>query len=387
MDTGSGTRIDTTIGAMHGNDIIWEPTRERREASAMFRFMRKHTAADYEELHQWSIESPADFWPALCDFCGIEFASPARHVVSRPDNIENAGWFAGAKLNFASHLLRHDGDKAALLACREDGRRQQISRAELRQSVADVALALRESGVVKGDRVAAILPNSSEAVIAMLATASIGAIWSSCSPDFGSDGIVDRFRQIEPKVLFAVNAYLYNGKVCDVRATLERVVASIPSLRRTIITQFVDETSADTTIPSAVEWQDFRSSAGELEFAAVEFDHPLYIMFSSGTTGVPKCIVHGHGGTLLQQSKELVLHTNVTERDTLFYFTTCGWMMWNWMVSGLGTGATILLYDGSPFYSDGHILWSLAEREKISVFGTQCKVHFGVRESRRSTEG
>ena len=349
---------------MSNNPIIWEPDTARIRASAMYRFMRQHGFGDYKELHQWSIDNPASFWPELCEYCDIEFDQPPTAVVLRPDNIMDAGWFDGAQLNFASHMLRHCGTEAAIVFCGEDGARREISRDELRQSVAGIAAALRSHGVEKGDRVAGFLPNCPEAIIAMLATASIGAIWSSCSPDFGINGVLDRFGQIEPKVLFAVNSYLYNGKDCDTSNTVASVAAAIPSLLKTVIVPFIDD---------ATSWQDFIVDDAVLEISPVEFNHPLYVMFSSGTTGVPKCIVHGHGGTLLQQSKEHVLHTDVSESDNLFYFTTCGWMMWNWLVCGLGTGATLILFDGAPFFNDGRILWDIAEQEGITIFGTSAK--------------
>jgi acetoacetyl-CoA synthetase len=339
----------------------------------MYRFMHEQGFEDYAALHEWSIKESAAFWTALCDFCSIGFERAADQVLSRPDNIMDAGWFAGAELNFAAHMLRHTGEDAAIVFCGEDGSRQEISRDQLRDSVARVAAALRTHGIEKGDRVAGFLPNCPEAVIAMLATASLGAIWSSCSPDFGKNGVVDRFGQIEPKVLFATNAYFYNGKICDTRDTVRAVASAMPSLVATVIIPFVDSVSTETGLDSAIPYAEFLVDDTTLDIVAVDFNHPLYVMFSSGTTGVPKCIVHGHGGTLLQQSKEHVLHTGVEEGDRLFYFTTCGWMMWNWLVCGLGTGATLILFDGSPFYRDGRVLWDIAEREKISIFGTSAK--------------
>jgi len=272
-----------------------------------------------------------------------------------------------------AHMLRHTGDGAALVFCGEDGTRREISRDELRIAVARVASALKNTGIEKGDRVAGFLPNCPEAVIAMLATASIGAIWSSCSPDFGVNGVVDRFGQIEPKLLFATNAYRYNGKICDTRATVASVAAAMPSLLKTVVVTFVDSVPPGVDGSGQTTWLDFQGDDDGLAFTPVDFNHPLYIMYSSGTTGVPKCIVHGHGGTLLQQSKEHVLHTGVIDGDRLFYFTTCGWMMWNWLVCGLGSGATLILFDGAPFYNEGRILWEIAERERISIFGTSAK--------------
>jgi acetoacetyl-CoA synthetase len=335
--------------------------------------MRDQRFDDYASLHQWSIDEAPAFWLAICECCGIEFDKAPDRVLARPDNIMDAGWFEGARLNFAAHLLRHAGNEAAIVFCGEDGARRTLSRDELRETVASLAAALRARGVESGDRVAGFLPNCPEAIIAMLATTSIGAIWSSCSPDFGSNGVIDRFGQIEPKVLFATNAYFYNGKTCDTRETVADVANAMPSLLQTVMVPFVAELPAEIGVDNAVVWQDFLIEAAPLEITAVDFNHPLYIMYSSGTTGVPKCIVHGHGGTLLQQSKEHVLHTGVVAGDKLFYFTTCGWMMWNWLVCGLGTGATLILFDGAPFYRDGRILWDIAEREGISIFGTSAK--------------
>jgi acetoacetyl-CoA synthetase len=367
------TRAVLQVEIMSSNPVIWQPGEKRIRDSAMHRFMQLQEFDDYTSLHEWSIESSAEFWVRLCDFCGIQFDQAADSVIARPDNIMDAGWFDGAELNFATHMLRHTGGDAAIVFCGEDGTRREISRDELRREVARLAASLRARGVEKGDRVAGFLPNCPEAVIAMLATVSMGAIWSSCSPDFGVNGVVDRFGQIEPKILFAANAYLYNGKTCDSRATVASVVEAMPSVIATVVVPFVEDVATDIAIDNALLWQDFLAADASLEIVPVAFNHPLYIMFSSGTTGVPKCIVHGHGGTLLQQSKEHVLHTGVVEGDRLFYFTTCGWMMWNWLVCGLGSGATLILFDGAPFFKDGRILWEIAERERISIFGTSAK--------------
>jgi acetoacetyl-CoA synthetase len=358
---------------MSENLILWRPTDERAQASAMHRFMREQGFAEYADLYRWSIDDSPAFWEALCKFCEVQFDQPADATLARPGNIMDAGWFAGSKLNFAGHLLRHGGDRPAVISCREDGARQELSFEQLQRAVVKTAAGLRAAGVVKGDRVAGFLPNCPEAIIAMLATVSIGAIWSSCSPDFGVSGVVDRFGQIEPKVLFATNGYLYNGKSIDTLPVVAGIVAAINSIAVCVVVPFLATDASKPSIGNAMPWADFGADGGVLQFEPVEFDHPLYIMYSSGTTGVPKCIVHGHGGTLLQHLKEQVLHTDISAQDRLFYFTTCGWMMWNWLVSGLAAGATLVLYDGSPFYDDGHVLWEMAEREGVTVFGTSAK--------------
>jgi len=358
---------------MSDNPILWKADDERIRASAMSRFMRQQGFENYDELYSWSVDASPEFWEALCDFCDVHFATAAHSTLERPDNIMDAGWFAGSELNYAEHLLRFEGERAALIFTAENGDRRELSFDELRQAVADVVAGLRRAGVVSGDRVGGYLPNCPEAMIAMLASASIGAIWSSCSPDFGVSGVVDRFGQIEPKVLFTANAYRYNGKRFDCLQTVASIVASIPSIELTVVTPFADNAMDISAIDNAVAFDDFCVDGSALRFEPVAFNHPLFIMYSSGTTGVPKCIVHGHGGTLLQLLKEHVLHCDIGPQDRMFYFTTCGWMMWNWLASGLAAGATLLLYDGSPFFDDGRVLWRMAEREKMTVFGTSAK--------------
>jgi acetoacetyl-CoA synthetase len=358
---------------MSANPILWTPDAVRVQASAMYRFMRETGHDDYDALYAWSVDDAPAFWQALCEFCDVRFERQADTTLARPDDIMDAGWFAGSQLNYAAHLLRHEGERSALIFRGDSGTRIEISRDELRDRVAAIAAGLRAAGVEQGDRVAGFLPNCPEAIIAMLATASIGATWSSCSPDFGVNGVVDRFGQIEPKVLFAVNGYDYNGKTIDTRATVEGVVAAVPSIAHTVMTRFAAGLGTETGLQNQVAWDVFARDGETLAFAPVDFDHPLYIMFSSGTTGVPKCIVHGHGGSLLQHLKEHVLHTDIDEDDHVFYFTTCGWMMWNWLVSALAPGATLVLFDGAPFFNDGRILWQHAEDEKITVFGTSAK--------------
>jgi acetoacetyl-CoA synthetase len=339
----------------------------------MFRFMTEQGFESYEELYDWSIDEVEAFWQALCDFCDIRFTTPATNVLEQPGDMTTAKWFTGSELSFPAHMLRGSGDRAAIIFRGENGSRRELSFNELKEEVARIAAGLISAGVTKGDRVAGFVPNCPEAIIAMLAATSIGAIWSSCSPDFGINGVVDRFGQIEPKILFCADGYFYNGKRIDSLEAVTGVVELIDSIARTIVIPF---TGDELTLPDtrgAVAWQDFAESGRELEFAPVAFDHPLYIMYSSGTTGVPKCIVHGVGGTLLQHQKEHVLHCDIGEDDRVFYFTTCGWMMWNWLVSALACGATLLLYDGSPFSEDGRILWRIAEEERLTIFGTSAK--------------
>jgi acetoacetyl-CoA synthetase len=357
---------------MHENPVVWAPDDERIASSAMFRFMRARGFDSYAALYGWSVEQPAAFWEALADFCDVRFDTRASTTLANPDDIMHAGWFSGSQLNYAAHLLRYRGERAAIIFCGEDGTRREISFDQLRASVAGVAAGLRRAGVVKGDRVAGFLPNGPEAIIAMLAAASMGAIWSSCSPDFGVTGVVDRFGQIGPKVLFATNGYFYNGKRIESLPVVADIVAALPSVEVAVIVPFLDGGPV-AAVARAVSWDDFAQPAAEPYVLPVEFDHPLFIMYSSGTTGVPKCIVHGHGGTLLQHLKEHALHTDIGSDDRLFYFTTCGWMMWNWLASGLASGATLVLYDGAPFFDEGHVLWKMAQRERVTVFGTSAK--------------
>ena len=327
----------------------------------------------FAELHNWSVDNVAEFWAAIAGFGQIEFARPASKVLDQPGDVTTAKFFADAEISFPAHVLRHRGNRAAIVFWGENGARREISFDDLRTRVAEVAAGLKAAGVEKGDRVAGFLPNCPEAIIAMLGATSLGAIWSSCSPDFGINGVVDRFGQIEPKVLFCADGYFYNGKRFDSLAAVKGVLESIPSIAHTVVIPFTGENFALDDVRGGVGWQDFVIPGAELDFTPTEFNHPLYIMYSSGTTGVPKCIVHGAGGTLIQHIKEHMLHCNIGVDDRLFFFTTCGWMMWNWLVSGLTVGATIYLYDGSPFYEEGRILWRMAEEEKLTAFGSGAK--------------
>ena len=361
---------------------LWTPSAERIAASRMDAFRRfindRHALhlADYPALHAWSVEQREAFWQAIVDFFQIHFHAPAERVLREGPAMPDAQWFPGATLNFAEHLLRRRDGHPALVSVGEDGSREQLSHAQLAAHVAGLQRALHNAGVGIGDRVAAFMPNTWQTVVGMLATASLGATWSSCSPDFGTQGFIDRFGQIEPKVLIAAAGYRYAGKRIDLTDKLNEILPQLPSLERLVIVPYSRVEARPTDYKSAALttlWQDFYQPGGAPQFTPVPFDQPLYILYSSGTTGVPKCIVHGVGGTLLQHVKELGLHTDLGPDDTLFYYTTCGWMMWNWLISGLALGATLVLYDGSPFHPEPARLIDLIDAEDISIFGTSAK--------------
>jgi acetoacetyl-CoA synthetase len=357
--------------------LLWQPNDEQQQRTQMYAFMSRAAKKygfipDYASMHQWSVKHPDWFWKEMWDFAGIRTTRPAVEVMTGSGML-GTRWFPGLEFNFAAHLLRHDDDRGALAAEDELGRARSITYRQLRVEVGRLAAAMRACGIKRGDRVGGFMPNIPETVMAMLATASIGAIWSSCSPDFGIDGVFDRFGQIEPKMLLSADGYSYNGKPIDSLERVRGIVARIPSIEKVVIVPFMNERPDISGIPNGTLWADFLGKPGELVFESVPFDHPLYIMYSSGTTGVPKCIVHGAGGTLLQHMKELMLHTDLRREDTLFYFTTCGWMMWNWLVSGLGVGATLALFEGNPGYPDMSRLWRFAERIGMTVFGTSAK--------------
>ena len=350
----------------------------------MSAFLRFAGMSSYQEAYRWSVGHPDRFWPVMWKFADIiserrEGHEPWEEVVrgldlmSPPDPERGPRWFIGARLNFAENLLRYRDDDEAIVAWNESGRTRSLSYADLYREVARVAAALRAHGIRKGDRVAGFLPNIPEGVIAMLAAASIGAVWSSCSPDFGVQGVLDRFGQIEPRILFCADSYVYAGKRIDCLARAAEVAAKLPSLERVVVVPYGDRQPNISQMPDATLWDDFAVESAELDFNRLPFDHPLYILYSSGTTGLPKCMVHGAGGTLLQHCKELMLHTDLKRSDRVFYFTTLGWMMWNWLVSALATGSTIVLYDGAPFPEKNIFLWDLAAKEKLTVFGTSAR--------------
>ena len=387
---------------------LWTPGRDRTARANLTAFVshiqktkppESEQVGDYSSLYRWSVEHPEAFWPEVWRFCGViaeEHAGrpPWDEVVvgldrmAPPDPELGPRWFAGARLNFAENLLRYQDQHPALVFWNEQGRQRELSYSRLVDEVARVAAALKAHGIVAGDRVAGFLPNLPETVIAMLATASLGAIWSSCSPDFGANGVIDRFGQIRPRLLFCADGYRYAGKRIDSLARVREVCERVPQIERVIVVPYVASRPNISNIPGAVLWADWaeRRNGGTAvnsgaasyrppalpPYRRFDFDHPLYILYSSGTTGLPKCLIHGAGGTLLQHLKELVLHTDLRREDRIFYFTTCGWMMWNWLISSLAVGATVILYDGAPL-APKTVLWDMVEQEKVSVFGTSAK--------------
>ena len=361
---------------------VWTPSAERVAGAEMTRFLARvavkaPSVETFEDLYAWSVEHAADFWSEVWDFCGIVASEPATETVLDFDKMPGARWFPGARLNFAENLLRFRDEHPALVAWNEEGHRETWTYATLYDEVSRLARALEDLGVEAGDRVAGFMPNLPQTVIAMLATASLGAVWSSCSPDFGTKGVLDRFGQIEPKVLFTADAYLFGGKIHPCLPRIAEIEAAIESIEKIVVVPYMGEgSSSDLSFsPKAVFWNDLIDGfePGDLEPLQLPFDHPLYIMYSSGTTGLPKCMVHSAGGTLIQHLKELVLHTDLRREDRIFYFTTCGWMMWNWLVSSLAVGATVLLYDGSPMKPKADVMFDMAEQEGMTVLGTSAK--------------
>ncbi len=357
---------------------LWRPSSETVEQANLTRFISGVRLAapevvDYPSLYQWSIDRPELFWAEAWTFFEMVVSQKWDRVVDDVKKMPGARWFAGSRLNFAENLLRYRDDHPAIIGWNEDGRHQVLSYSELFRRCAGFALALQRAGVGVGDRVGGFMPNIAETIIAMLATSSLGALWSSCSPDFGAKGVVDRFGQIQPRVLVCTDGYRYAGKSFDRLGRVKTILEQIPSLEKVVVVPYLNRAPDLSGIPNAVLLNDFAGQAESIDFEQLPFDHPLYVMYSSGTTGLPKCMVHGAGGTLVQHLKELVLHTDLKRDSRIFYATTCGWMMWNWLVSSLAVGSTLLLYDGSPFHPRPEILFDLAEEEHMTGFGTSAK--------------
>jgi acetoacetyl-CoA synthetase len=374
---------------------LWRPSRHRIAGSNLTAFMQRagqragRAFETYADLHAWSIADPGAFWAEVWDFVRITASRPARRVLDDPKKMPGATWFEGARLNFAENLLGARDDRTAILFRHERMERSaRLTRAELHDEVARAAAALRGAGVEAGDRVVGYMPNLPQTVIAMLAAASLGAIWSSCSPDFGVRGVLDRFARIEPKVLITADGYRYGGQAYDCLDKVAGILRQIGTTPRVVVVPNVSDRPDLGRLPGAVSWDEFRESGAvpPLEFAQLPFDHPLYIMYSSGTTGPPKCIVQSAGGVLLNQLKEHALHVDLKPDDVLFYFTTCGWMMWNWLAGALGTGAAIVLYDGSPLHRGPNTLWHLAESDGVTVFGTSAS-YIAALDKVRATPG
>jgi acetoacetyl-CoA synthetase len=359
---------------------LWDPPTELVERARLTEYMRWLEAerdlsfADYDELWRWSVDDLEAFWTSIWDFFGVQADGGYERALGSPA-MPGAEWFAGTSLNYAEHVFAGvDDAELAIFHASELRELGELSWGELRAQVAATAAGLRTLGVQRGDRVVAYLPNIPEAIVAFLASASIGAIWSSCSPDFGPASVIDRFAQIEPKVLFAVDGYRYGGKDFDRRETLAQLQTAMPSLVSTVVLPYLDPDPDLSSLRDAIRWEDLLASGEgtELNFERVPFEHPLWVLYSSGTTGLPKAIVQSQGGILLEHLKKLHLHVDAHPGDRLFWFTTTGWMMWNFIVSGLLTKAAIVLYDGSPGHPDMGVLWDLAERAGVTMFGTSA---------------
>jgi acetoacetyl-CoA synthetase len=356
---------------------LWRPSQARIKKANLTRFIeslngtRGMKIRSYPELYQWSVEDIPGFWESMWEFAEIKASRPYKGVVADLGTFPGTKWFPGAELNFAENLLRYRDERPAFIFRGENQKTARVTYAELYTTVARLAASLRALGVAPGDRVAAYMPNMIETAAAMLAATSIGAVWSSCATDIGSQAALDRLGQIEPRVLFTVNGYYYKGKAFDSTRNAAEIARGIPSLKKVVVAHYTEDEPNLSAIPNAVSWDRFLSAEKHpsLEFAQLPFDHPVYIMFSSGTTGKPKCLVQGAGGILINHLKELILHTDLTREDRILYINTCSWMMWNWLISSLGVGATILLYDGNPNYPDAGNMWKLAQDQKVTVFG------------------
>lgn len=355
---------------------IWYPRNPENTRMGEFKRYVERTESqafdDYQSLYAWSVKEPARFWNCVAQYFAFSFDAPPVKILTEDKQMMDARWFIGARFNYAEKLLQGENDKLAVVAINEQGERNALTYAELKKQVACCAAGMRKAGIMQGDRIAAFMPNIAQTIIAFLAASSIGAIWSSCSSDFGVQAAVDRLGQIEPKLLFISDKHQYNGKTHDDLVKLADFERLIPSLEQIIVCNTTDA-KLHLNSKKAIAWDDFIVNTDVLPFTSLPFDHPLYVLFSSGTTGKPKCIVHGAGGSLLQHMKELGLHTDINANDNLFFFTTCGWMMWNWMVSVLSLGATLTLFDGSPSFPDAYRLFELIDQEQVSVFGTSAK--------------
>jgi acetoacetyl-CoA synthetase len=360
-------------------DPIWVPSKSRIERSNMMRFittLQKQfpEIKNYQDLYQWSINNPENFWEAIWKFCGVKYKNSYDKVLVDGDKLPGAKWFVGSKINFVENLLQADDAQLAIIGRSERSQRSTLNFKQLRNKVARMSHALIESGVKPGDRVAGYLPNIPETVISMLAATAVGAVWSSCSEDFGVKGVLDRFGQIEPAILIAADGYSYQGKKIRRIDSIATLSHSIASIKKVVVIPFLELDPDLTNINNSISFDHFIDNQFDtIPYVYVDFDHPLFILYSSGTTGKPKCIVHGCGGTFMQLIKEHMLHIDVTQSDVVFYFTTCGWMMWNWLVAALATGATIVTYDGSPFYPANTQLFDVTDQEGITVFGTSAK--------------
>ena len=367
-------------------NVLWRPSSKIKEESNLNQFIKNfvdefknQSDVKYEELWKWSIEKPEKFWDSIWDYSNV-LGEKGEILLKDKDKMPGARFFPNAKLNYTENVLKNKNEPLAIISEREDGLKSKISTLELKDKVLKLAGWLKENGISKGDRVCAYMPNCPETIITMLATASLGAVFSSCSTDFGVAGVLDRFQQIEPKILVTVDGYLYNGKAIERHEEVHQIVQGLNTLQNVLILKYLNENH----LKYSFSYQDFDSvyRSKPLEnFTKVNFNDPLYIVFSSGTTGAPKCIVHGVGGVLLQHAKEHKLHANIHKGDRVFYFSTCGWMMWNWLLGALFSEATIILYEGSPFYGGPNKLWDIAEKEKINLFGTSAKYIDAVRKS------
>jgi acetoacetyl-CoA synthetase len=360
--------------------LLWTPSESRVKRSNLYGFLGcvnqrygRHFGG-YDALYKWSVEDFRDFWAAVWDFVGVKASKRFEEVVDDPYRLPGAKWFSGARLNFAENLLRYRDDGIALIFKGEGQETVRLTYRQLYEEAEKVSAALRRLGIQAGDRVAGFMPNMPETVAAMLGATSLGAIWSSCSPDFGIKGVLDRFGQIRPRVLFVADGYFFKGKPLESLSRVREMIRDLPSIEKVVVVSYLQPGPDIAGLRGAITYEDFKASGDgkPLEFVQLPFDHPLYVMFTSGTTGLPKCLVQSAGGILMNHLKELVLHTDLKREDAIFYFTTCGWMMWNWLISSLAVGARVILFDGNPFYPDPGALWRLAQDERITIFGTSA---------------